>query len=134
MHKDIKEKFDTYPKDVNQLLMQLRTLILTVAKEDGINNIEESLKWGEPAYRAKAGSTIRFDWKSNHPRQIFIFFNCKTILIETIKEVYGDLFSYEGNRAIVLQREEDIPWTELKHCISMALRYHQIKHLPLLGC
>ena len=26
-----------------------------------------------------------------------------------------------------------IPKTELKHCISLALKYHKVKKLPLLG-
>jgi hypothetical protein len=73
------------------------------------------------------------DWKPKFPNQVFVYFNCKTTLIETIKEIYGDLFVYEGNRAIVLDLSKAIPLAELRHCISLSLRYHKIKNLPLLG-
>ena len=53
--------------------------------------------------------------------------------VETFKTVYGDLFDYEGTRAIVFKQNEKIPVQELKQCIKAALRYHKIKHLPTLG-
>jgi len=39
---------------------------------------------------------------------------------------------YDGNRAITLKIDQPIP-QELAHCLSMSLRYKQIKHLDLLG-
>ncbi|MCG8425896.1 MAG: DUF1801 domain-containing protein [Chromatiales bacterium] len=133
MESDIKKKFDSYPNDVCELILNIRRLILDTAKEDQIPDIEETLKWGEPSFLAKGGSPVRVDWKPKHPHQYAIYFNCKTTLIETFKEVYGDLFQYEGNRAILFQLSDHVPEAALKHCISMALRYHRIKHLPLLG-
>jgi len=111
----------------------VRDLILSVAKQDGIPDITETLKWGEPSYISKVGSTIRIDWKAKYPDQYCIYFNCKTSLIETFKEIYGDTFTYEGNRAIVFKINEVLPHKELAHCISMSLRYKKIKHLVLLG-
>jgi len=111
----------------------IRELIFNVAQQDGIANIEETLKWGEPSYVSSIGSTVRFDWKLNYPDQYGIYFNCKTVLIETFKEIYGDIFEYEGNRALIFKIEQPIPKKALGHCISMSLRYKKIKHLPLLG-
>ena len=74
----VKEKFKTYPADISSLLMQIRSLIYDVAEQDNIANLEEALKWGEPSYIAKTGSTIRFDWKAKAPDQYCIYFNCKT--------------------------------------------------------
>ena len=133
MQSNVKLKFESYPDDVRALLMQLRYAILDVAKEDCVGEVEESLKWGEPSYSVKGGSTVRIDWKARFPDQYFVYFHCKTSLIETFKEVYGDVFTYEGNRAIVFAVSETVPLTELKHCISLSLRYHKLKHLPLLG-
>ena len=53
------------------------------------------------------------------------------ILIE-IKE-RGTTFKFDGNRAIVFDKSDKLPSTELKHCISLALTYHSVKHLPMLG-
>lgn len=129
----IKEKFSRYPANVVVLLTTIRTLIFDVAKEDNINDITETLKWNEPSYLTKKGSTLRFDWKPKYPQQYCLFFNCKTTLIETIKTLYGETFVYQGNRALVFQLTDELPLTELKHCISLSLRYHSIKQLPLLG-
>jgi hypothetical protein len=133
MDLNVKRKFETYPENISILLYQIRELIFGVAKQDGISDILETLKWGEPSYISNIGSTVRFDWKVKSPDQYCIYFNCKTSLIETFKEVYGDTFTYEGNRAIVLKIDQDVPLTELAHCISMSLRYKEIKHLNLLG-
>ncbi|NQZ81114.1 MAG: DUF1801 domain-containing protein [Colwellia sp.] len=133
MEHSVKEKFSSYPTNVSVLLTRIRTLIFEVAKEDGIKEISEMLKWNEPSYLSKNGSTLRFDWKAKYPQQYCLYFNCKTSLVETFKELYGDTFSYQGNRAIIFQLTDELPLIELKHCISLSLRYHAIKHLPLLG-
>ena len=133
MDLSVKQKIETYPKHIAVLLGHIRDLIFSVAKQDGISDITETLKWGEPSYVSKTGSTIRFDWKAKYPDHYCIYFNCKTSLIETFKEVYGDTFTYEGNRAIIFKVDQDLPLTELAHCISMSLRYKKIRHLTLLG-
>ena len=130
--KAVASVFESYPPVMRKKLLGVRKLIFEVAMQDkNIGLLEESLKWGEPAYIAKGGSTVRINWKLSSPMQFFIY--CKTKLVETFKEVYGDLFSYEGNRAIILNEQGEIPLLPLKHCIALSLNYHRIKHLPLLG-
>lgn len=133
MDLSVKQKFETYPDHISILLGKIRDLILIVAKQDGISDLTETVKWGEPSYVSKIGSTIRFDWKAKHPDQYCVYFNCKTSLVETFKELYGDIFTYEGNRAIVFKIDQVIPLKELAHCLSLSLRYKKIKHLNLLG-
>ncbi|WP_076409243.1 DUF1801 domain-containing protein [Shewanella sp. UCD-KL12] len=129
----IEQKFDSYPDEIAKILMVIRQAIIDVASELGEDELEEALKWGEPSYILKQGSTIRFSWKASSPDEYRICFNCKTQLIETFNELYGDTFNYENNRAIVFHKNDLIPMTQLKHCFSLSLRYHNIKHLPLLG-
>lgn len=133
MDLSVKQKFASYPEDIALLLNRIRNLIFSVAKKEGITDITETLKWGEPSYISAIGSTIRFDWKAEDPDQYCIYFNCKTSLIETFKEVYGDTFNYQGDRAIIFKTDQNIPIEALAQCISMALRYKKIKHLELLG-
>ncbi len=133
MDSRVKEKFERYPVNVARVLNQIRDLIFSVASQEGLGALEETLKWGEPSYIAKSGSTIRLDYKEKDPKQVCLYFNCKTTLIETFKEVYGGTFNYAGNRAIIFQLNQQIPVKELSHCISMALHYKKLKHLPLLG-
>ncbi len=130
----VEEKFQTYSPLVKEKLIYLRQLIITTATEDeNITHLEETLKWGEPSYLVKKGSTIRMDWKAKTPEQYAIYFKCTSKLVPTFKAIYGDLFQYEKTRAILFQLEEDIPEEALKDCISLALNYHRLKHLPLLG-
>ncbi len=130
----VKDVFDNYPKSVQYRLLRLRKLIITTACEiDGLDKLEETLKWGEPSYLTKHGSTLRMDWKEKSPEQYAIYFKCTSKLVPTFKTIYKGLFEFEGNRAIVFKLRDEIPENELKQCISMALRYHKIKHLILLG-
>ncbi|MEQ8409741.1 MAG: DUF1801 domain-containing protein [Gammaproteobacteria bacterium] len=129
----VKEIFDSYPEKPRVALTQLRELIVQAATEHKVGPLEESVKWGEPSYRAKDGCAVRIDWKSKFPDKCFIFFQCQTTLVETFKEIYGDLFEFEGRRAIVFDLSQEFPEQELKHCISLSLKYQKVKHLPLLG-
>lgn len=126
-------KFKGYPEKIIPKLNYLRKLILETAKESAISELEETLKWGEPSYLAKKGSTLRIDWKAKTPNQYAMYFKCTSKLVETFKEVYGDTFKYEKNRAILFDLEDEVPKEALKDCIRMALNYHSLKHLPLLG-
>ncbi len=133
-NKDVAAKLQSYPEDIRPRLMQLRELILDVAAGNpDIGDLEETLKWGEPSYLADEGSTVRIGWKRSRPECYAVYFNCNTKLVDTFKETYSDLFTFEGNRAIVFHREDEVPTSALEHCILLSLRYHKIKHLPLLG-
>ena len=131
---DVARVFDRYPAPMRKKLLHLRQLILdTAAETEGVQDLEETLKWGEPSYLTESGSTLRIDWKKRAPDQYVIYFNCNTSLVDTFKEVYGNWFTFEGNRAIVFGETDELPTDALKHCISLTLTYHRVKHLPLLG-
>ena len=133
-NKEVEKVFNNYPEEMREKLMFLRRLVIETAEEtDGVKSLEETLKWGEPSYLTKGGSTIRMDWKKSKPDQYAMYFNCKTKLVDTFKERYKDEFKYEGNRAIVFHKNDTIPINELKHCILLSLTYHSIKNLPMLG-
>lgn len=130
----VERVFEQYPKHIQSRILILRQLILDTAIEtEGIDNVDETLKWGEPSYITKKGSTIRIGWKHSIPDQYAMYFNCQTRLVDTFKEAYRDLFNYEGNRAIVFAVNDKIPVEELKQCIVVAHTYHTRKHLPMLG-
>ena len=129
----VKAVFQNYPPQVKPQMLALRALVYDVADELGLDDLEETLKWGEPSYLTKKGSTLRMDWKKKKPLQYALYFKCTSKLIVTIKEVYGDFFNYETTRAIVFSLEDKVPIEELKVCIRLALTYHTVKHLPRLG-
>lgn len=126
--------FARYPPSVRKQMQKLRKLILSVAENAlELPKLEETLKWGEPSYLAKHGSTVRIDWKEKNPDQYAIYFKCTSKLVPTFRELYPETFQFEDNRAIVFRLDDSIPEKELTHCIKMALRYHKLKHLPFLG-
>ena len=124
---------NSYPEPAKKHLLKLRELIFDLAKSANLEEPEESLKWGEPSYRVKGGSTLRMDWKAKTPDEYYLFFVCNTKLIDTFKTVFSDQLQFQGNRAIVLKLGEDIPEKILRTCIEMTFRYHSIKHIDLLN-
>ena len=130
----VDSKFQSYPKEIRSKLNHLRGLVLKTASEiEGLDELEETLKWGEPSYLAKHGGTLRMDWKEKSPEQYAMYFKCTSKLVPTFKTIYKDKFNFENNRAIIFKLDDSIPETELKQCIRLALTYHKVKHLPLLG-
>ena len=121
---------ETSPPEVRAKLFGLRRLILeTAARIEGVGPLTETLKWGEPAYLTEAsrsGSTIRLGWKPKRPEQVALYFNCRTSLVDDFRSLFPAL-NYEGNRAIVLAADEEIPENELASCIATALTYHRRK-------
>ena len=63
----VAQAFEACPAPLGANLLALRELIFrTAAETPGVGEIEETLKWGEPAYvttASKSGSTIRIGWK-----------------------------------------------------------------------
>ena len=128
MEKTVKQKFNSYPDHIKPRMESLRNLIYKVASgTDGVGKLEETLKWGEPAYltsETKSGTTIRIDWKSKNPDQIGMYVSCNTTLVDSYRRIFGDDLQFEGNRTIIFPAEEPIPKKQLMLCIRMALRYH----------
>ena len=130
----VEEKFNGYPDEIKSSILLLRELIFGASKADTSNiELEECLKWNEPSYCCKTGSTIRLDWKSKDSENLHIYFNCKSKLIETFREIYGNELTFSGNRVVLVPINEKAPERVLTHCFSMAFNYHKIKHLPMLG-
>lgn len=131
---EVEKKLHSYPETAKEKLIRIRELIIeTASNVEGLNKLEETFKWGEPSYVTKHGSTLRMDWKAKNPEQVALYFQCTSNLVPTFRTIYKNHFLFEGNRALVLQLENEIPEEELKHCIALALTYHKVKHLPLLG-
>lgn len=130
----VSEKFGNYPDEVREKLQFLRDLIIETAEEtEGVTELEETLKWGEPAFVTKNGSTVRIDWKEKSPAQYAMYFQCTSRLVDSFRMVFDQSLRYEGNRAIVFQINQKIPVPELKECIKASLTYHKVKHLETLG-
>jgi len=133
VNKEIQAKFDDYPTNVKVRMIELRRLILSLIEREDLGPVQETLKWGEPSYFVKGGSSVRIDWKMKTPEHFYVYFHCQTQLIETFRELHSDRLAFQGNRAIVLDVNQALPVAELEQSLLMAFQYKKLKHLPLLG-
>lgn len=128
MNNSVQDKFSSYPKHIRPKMVALRKLIYKVANStEGVGEIEETLKWSEPAYltkKPKSGTTIRIDWKERNPDKIGIYVNCNTTLVDSFRSMFEYELEFEGSRAILIPINEPLPKEQLMICIQMALRYH----------
>lgn len=128
MPPQVAEVFNRFPPEARQLLFELRSLIFETA--DGhpeVGTLTETLKWGEPAYlteETKSGSTIRLGWKSATPATAYLYFICRTNLVDRFQAMFGEELACEGNRAVALPLTEPIRRGALQDCIEAALTYH----------
>jgi hypothetical protein len=129
-NESVRTALQNYPSPIREKIMVLREIILTTASQiEEVGEIEETLKWGEPAYltsKSGSGSTIRLAWKRSAPTRYRMLFNCQTSLVDTFRTIHPD-FNYDGNRAIVFEIDDDPPRDAVIHCVEIALTYHRTK-------
>ena len=125
---EVGERLFAHPAEVRDVLLRLRELVFEVARElSAVGELDESLKWGEPAYRPRngAGTTVRIDWKERDPEFVAVYVPCQTDLIERWRGRFSELFEFEGNRAVKLRWREPLPEYALRACLHDALTYHR---------
>ena len=124
---DVARVFRTYPAPMRRRLLRLRRLIFDTAASAGVGPVEETLRWGEPAYvtTTGSGSTIRINRRRKDPTRYAMYFHCRTSLVDTFRTAFPDTFTFEGNRAIVFDQSDRVPAQELAVCIATALTYHR---------
>jgi hypothetical protein len=121
--------YDAFPAPAKAALLHVRALIFETAAQQDVGQIEETLKWGEPAYLTapRIGSTVRLGWKKKQPDHGAIFLNCQTTLIGDLRAAFGGELTFQGNRAILLPLANMPPDAVVGMCISAALTYHRAK-------
>lgn len=123
---NVRAVFDAMPPKERAALMSLRRLIFeTAADLPKVGPLEECLKWGQPAYltsTTKSGSTLRLGL----PKQggVAIYVHCQTSIISDVRAVFGKAFHYDGNRAVLLSPDADLPLDKLRFLVIRALTYH----------
>jgi hypothetical protein len=119
-----------YPKAAQAVFAEIRSMIFEEAGRLNAGPLEETLKWGEPAYLtsvSKSGSTIRMAWKPSDPDNCNIYLNCNTDLVARITTEFPDVFRTTGARCIHIGLGDDIPDLPLRGALSRALTYHRDK-------
>ena len=126
MTPDVARAFDALPPSARDGCLVLRGLIMDCAAEmPQIGRLQEALRWGQPAYLtpdAKAGSTIRLGAVKIGGFALFV--HCQTSLLADFRDLAGDAFRYERNRAVVFGQTSDIKPDLLRALIRSTLTYH----------
>ena len=122
----VEEAYNAFPAPARKALIRLRALIFQTAKTTpGVGALEETLKWGAPAYltsQTRSGSTLRL----GIPKAggFAIYAHCQTTIISDFQSQFPDDFTYEGNRAVVFKDGDALRLDQLRLLIAHGLTYH----------
>jgi hypothetical protein len=118
----------TWPDPAQQAFHEVRQTILETAGAIPELEVIETLKWGQPSWlpsRPRVGSTLRAGWAAGRPECLSSFVHCQTTLSETMRTLYPDSFTFDGNRALHMALDAPLPLEALAHCADMTLTYHR---------
>ena len=97
--------FNGFPPAAREGCMALRDLILDVAGETpGVGAVSEELRWRQPAYLTRAGTTIRLGVPKSGGYALFV--PCQTMLIEDFRPLAPAGTRFDGWRAVLFRGEE----------------------------
>ncbi|WP_061960691.1 DUF1801 domain-containing protein [Demequina flava] len=117
-----------YSDDVRARILELRELVWHVAATDpGVGELHETLKWGQPSYLTtspRTGTTVRID-RVKGSNDVAIFTHCQTSLVGECRAEHGEVFDYDGTRAVIVRAPEPVPEAELRDHVAEALLYHR---------
>jgi hypothetical protein len=122
MPPEVIRAFDVLPDDIRPALDRLRALIFATAAAEGAGPVEEALRWGQPAYIAPKGSTIRLGQAKSGEAALFV--NCRTSLIEDFRTIAPAGSRFEGTRAVLFGPREEIDEAALAILVARALTWH----------
>ena len=128
---ELKDTYDAWPQAAQEKMRLLRDMIYETAAETDVGPVSETLKWGQPSFvprTAKTGSPLRLGYVAGAENPCRLYVHCATNLVDQFKQRFADVLQFEKNRAICLPQTGAWPDAELRHCIGLALTYHQSKH------
>ena len=128
---EVAQAFQAYPATLRRGLISLRKLVFTAAAQTPeVGELTETLRWGVPSYltaASRSGTTIRLGVERKTADHFGLYVPCQTTLIADFRQLYGNLFSYSGKRALLFEPNATLPEAELLHCITLAFTYHNTK-------
>ncbi|MEM9864202.1 MAG: DUF1801 domain-containing protein [Myxococcota bacterium] len=124
---EVVEAFQSHPPAIRDALLSLRRVIWqTVAATEGVGEVSEVLRWGQPSYitaKPRTGSTFRLG--ALEGERYALFFHCQTTLVERFRVEHGDTLKYEGNRALWWNVGEAFDEARVAECVRAALLYRK---------
>ncbi len=115
--------FDAFAPATRVGALALRDLVLATAQ--GVPQaqpLQEALRWGQPAYLAPRGSTIRLGGHKSAPFALFV--HCQSRLIGDFTLAFPDEDRLDGTRAVLFDDPGQIDPVRHGWLIARALTYH----------
>ena len=123
----VRAVIDGYPSDAREGVLSLRALIIDVARRiPDLGPLDETLKWGQPAYLPhlpRTGSTLRIGM--HKAARFALFTHCRTTIISDYARAFPAWDRLDGNRAVLFDTRGQIEPERLSHLIRHALTYHR---------
>lgn len=116
-----------WSEPAQQAMWTCRTLFHDIAADNDLGVLDETLKWGQPAWRPKrprTGSTLRMMWNAQTPDRLALFVDCKTDLAARMQTLYPDLPDNDGQRQLGIDLTAPLPVQAIGHLAQMTFRYH----------
>lgn len=119
----VEAAFNAFPQSTRTGVLALRDLVLeTAGSLPKAQPLQETLRWGQPAYLAPKGSTIRL---GGHKAASFaLFVHCQSRLMGDFTSTFPGEDRIDGNRAILFDDPGQIDNTRHGWLIARALTYH----------
>lgn len=119
----VEAAFNAFPQSTRTGVLALRDLVLeTAGSLPKAQPLKEALRWGQPAYLAPKGSTIRL---GGHKAASFaLFVHCQSRLMGDFTLAFPGEDRIDGNRAILFDDPGQIDNTRHGWLIARALTYH----------
>ena len=118
----VKATFDEMPAPHRTGALALRQLIFDTAESiENLGPVTECLRWGQPSYVTKIGSTLRVGLPKTGGFALFA--HCQSSIIADFADLFGADFTIEGNRAVVFNSIADIQPEKLRLMIEHGLTY-----------
>ncbi|SDW21911.1 hypothetical protein [Litoreibacter albidus] len=118
--------FASMPADVATTLRAARLDILrAAAASNEVGQLDETMKWGEPAYLTcapKTGTTLRLGLIGG---QAAVMVPCSTAIIDDARAIFGPLPELSGKRGLVLGGQRQV----FNYVVDAALHYHLRKRV-----
>lgn len=127
---DILKHTETWPTAAQAQFQEVRCIVYDVALASDIGPLDESLKWGQPAWRPKRpriGSTLRVNWSPQSSTQLCAFVDCKTDLAAQMDVRFPGQFANDGRRALAFDLQTPLDHTAIWQLAHLTLTYHRAK-------
>jgi hypothetical protein len=119
-----------WPDTAQNHLVAIRRIAHDVADAAETGPLEESLKWGQPAWRphnSRTGSTLRLNWSPAAPDRLMAFVDCKTDLAAQMSTRFPGRFHNDCRRALAFDLVEPLPEDAIWQLALLTFTYHRTK-------